>query len=149
MGVFDFVKGAGDKLIDLSPGMKIGQVIAERIRKYRLGKDDLKVEHDGDKVVVSGSAASQAEREKIVLAAGNVAGVSQVEDKLTLPKAAAADGDAPAQFYTVVKGDTLSRIAKQFYGSAQKYNRIFEANRPLLQHPDRIYPGQVLRIPPA
>jgi nucleoid-associated protein YgaU len=145
MGMIDFVKGAGDRLLDLSPGIKIGRAIAERIRKFRLGNDDLEVDHEGDKVVVRGTAASQAEREKIVLAAGNVHGVAQVEDKL---KVTAAATDAPAQFYTVVKGDTLSRISRQFYGSAQKYNRIFEANRPLLKHPDRIYPGQVLRIPP-
>jgi nucleoid-associated protein YgaU len=65
-----------------------------------------------------------------------------------LEAAAAAAAEGPSQFYTVVKGDTLSKISKQFYGSAQKYNRIFEANRPLLSHPDKIYPGQVLRIPP-
>lgn len=145
MGVFDFVKSAGDKLLDLSPGMKIGRAIAERIRKFRLGNDDLEVEHEGDKVVVRGTAASQAEREKIVLAAGNVHGVAQVDDKLKV--STSATSEAPAEFYTVVKGDTLSRIAKRFYGSAQKYNRIFEANRPLLKHPDKIYPGQVLRIP--
>lgn len=153
MGVIDFVKGAGDRLLDLSPGIKIGRVIAERIRKFRLGNDDLEVDHDGDKVVVRGTVASQAEREKIVLAAGNVQGIAQVEDQLKVAAPAAttasAATEAPAQFYTVVKGDTLSRISRQFYGSAQKYNRIFEANRPLLKHPDRIYPGQVLRIPPA
>ena len=149
MGVFDFVKGAGDRLLDLSPGIRIGRAIAERIRKFRLGNDGLEVEDDGDKVVLRGTAKNQAEREKIVLAAGNVQGVAQVEDKLKVaPASKTAASEAPAQFYTVVKGDTLSRISKQFYGSAQKYNRIFEANRPLLKHPDRIYPGQVLRIPP-
>ena len=55
---------------------------------------------------------------------------------------------AEARFHTVVRGDTLSAIAKQFYGDAGKYNAIFEANRPMLSHPDKIYPGQVLRIPP-
>ena len=53
-----------------------------------------------------------------------------------------------APFYTVRKGDTLSAIAKRHYGDANAYNSIFEANRPMLDHPDRIYPGQVLRIPP-
>jgi nucleoid-associated protein YgaU len=145
MGMIDFVKGAGERLLDINPGMRLGRAIAERIRKYRLGKDDLEVEDEGDKIVLRGSAGSQAEREKIVLAAGNVQGVARVEDQLKVAGGAAAE--PPAQFYTVVKGDTLSRIAKQFYGSAQKYNRIFEANRPLLKHPDKIYPGQVLRIP--
>jgi nucleoid-associated protein YgaU len=48
----------------------------------------------------------------------------------------------------VVKGDTLSKIAKEFYGNANEYMRIFEANKPMLTHPDKIYPGQSLRIPP-
>ena len=47
-----------------------------------------------------------------------------------------------------VLGDTLSKIAKQHYGNAMKYPVIFEANKPMLEHPDKIYPGQVLRIPP-
>jgi len=53
-----------------------------------------------------------------------------------------------ARYYTVVKGDTLSKIAKEYYGNANLYNKIFEANRPMLSHPDKIYPGQKLRIPP-
>jgi nucleoid-associated protein YgaU len=53
-----------------------------------------------------------------------------------------------SQFYTVVKGDTLSKIAKEFYGDANAYQKIFEANKPMLTHPDKIYPGQNLRIPP-
>jgi len=47
-----------------------------------------------------------------------------------------------------VAGETLSAIAKQHYGDATRYMVIFEANRPMLAHPDRIYPGQKLRIPP-
>lgn len=165
MGLFDFIKGAGEKILDLNPAKKAADILIERVRKHRLGKDDIKIETEGDKVTVSGTASSQAEKEKIVLAVGNVNGVAQVEDNIKVVPPAAAKptaravaspttvptpaSDAPAQFYTVVKGDTLSKISKQFYGSAQKYQRIFEANRPLLQHPDKIYPGQMLRIPPA
>ncbi len=57
-------------------------------------------------------------------------------------------GPGGSMFYTVQKGDTLSAIAKRQYGDANAYMAIFEANRPMLDHPDRIYPGQVLRIPP-
>ena len=57
-------------------------------------------------------------------------------------------GPGGSTFYTVQKGDTLSAIAKRYYGNANLYMAIFEANRPMLDHPDRIYPGQVLRIPP-
>ena len=147
MGVFDFVKSAGEKLFDLNPAKKAADVIMEQVRKFKLGGDDVKVQHEGETVKVSGTVSSQAEKEKIILAAGNIHGVGRVEDDIKVVPPAAAPAEAPAQFYTVVKGDTLSKISKQFYGSAQKYNRIFEANRPLLKHPDKIYPGQVLRIP--
>jgi nucleoid-associated protein YgaU len=92
---------------------------------------------------VYGVAKDQETKEKVILAAGNVDGVAGVEDNMTVDLS-----QPPAQFYTVVKGDTLSKIAKQFYGNANEYPRIFEANKPMLTHPDKIYPGQNLRIPP-
>ncbi|HEU0199993.1 MAG TPA: peptidoglycan-binding protein LysM, partial [Burkholderiaceae bacterium] len=92
---------------------------------------------------VFGVAKDQETKEKVLLAAGNVEGVAAVEDMMSVDRSAPA-----AQFYTVVKGDTLSKIAKQFYGNANDYPRIFEANKPMLTHPDKIYPGQNLRIPP-
>src|SRR5262249_2182580 len=82
--------------------------------------------------------------EKVVLAVGNVEGIARVEDRL--------EGSNPqpeARYYTVVKGDTLSKIARAQYGEANKYPQIFEANKPMLKDPDKIYPGQVLRIPRA
>lgn len=81
-------------------------------------------------------------KEKITVAIGNVAGISGVEDKV-----AVAQSDAESRFYTVKKGDTLSAISKEMYGNANLYNKIFEANKPMLSSPDKIYPGQVLRIP--
>lgn len=95
---------------------------------------------DGDKVVVGGKAVDAETKEKIILAVGNVEGVGAVETT--------DDADtAEAVFHTVVKGDTLSAIAKKTLGNANLYNQIFEANKPMLTHPDKIYPGQVLRIP--
>lgn len=92
---------------------------------------------------VFGVAKDQATKEKVLLAAGNVQGVAGVQDMMTV------DLSQPeAKFYTVVKGDTLSKIAKEFYGNANAYMKIFEANKPMLTHPDKIYPGQNLRIPP-
>jgi nucleoid-associated protein YgaU len=87
------------------------------------------------------------------VAAGNVEGISKVEDRLAvLPPAGEIPVIMPVepekQFYTVVPGDTLSKIAKRMYGNANKYPVIFEANTPMLKHPDKIYPGQVLVIPP-
>ena len=93
---------------------------------------------------MSGTVPDQATKEKVLLCCGNVHGVSAVNDMLIV--------DAPepeSQWHTVVSGDNLSKIAKAFYGDANKYPVIFEANKPMLKHPDKIYPGQLLRIPAA
>ena len=92
---------------------------------------------------VYGIADDQATKEKIILCAGNVHGVVGVNDQMTVDQS-----EPEAQYYTVVRGDTLSKIAKQYYGDANKYPAIFEANKPMLKSPDLIYPGQMLRIPP-
>ena len=115
--------------------------MVKMVGELGLGVEDLNVRVDGDTVTVSGTAATQEDREKIVLACGNVEGIARVDDQMetAAPK---------ATFYTVVSGDTLSKIAKEQYGDAMKYPVIFEANKPMLEHPDKIYPGQVLRIPP-
>jgi nucleoid-associated protein YgaU len=65
----------------------------------------------------------------------------------TRAQAATAPGGQTSQTYTVQSGDTLSKISKQFYGDANEYMRIFEANRDKLKDPDRIQAGQVLTIP--
>lgn len=105
---------------------------------------DLGVRVDDDKVTLTGQAPSQEIREKIVLLVGNVEGIGSVDDNMTSAQAA-----PEAQYYEVKSGDTLSKIAKQHYGDANKYPQIFEANRPMLKDPDEIYPGQRLRIPAA
>jgi nucleoid-associated protein YgaU len=102
---------------------------------------DADIAVEGDTVRVLGKAKSQ-EHEKIILALGNVHGIAKVDDQIAVAAAAPA-----AKFYTVKKGDTLSKIAKELYGDANRYQLIFEANRPMLEHPDKIYPGQSLRIP--
>jgi nucleoid-associated protein YgaU len=126
------------------------QNAAAAIEKYiatqNLSADGLSVQFDGASgaVTVSGVAATQEDKEKIVLCCGNVTGVAQVNDMLTVAQPA-----DESRYYTVVKGDTLSAIAKAHYGNANAYMKIFEANKPMLMHPDKIYPGQLLRIPPA
>ena len=94
-------------------------------------------------MTVSGEVATQEEKEKIILAAGNIAGVASVEDKITVTGPAVV----ASRFVVVKKGDTLSAISLQVYGNANLYNKIFEANKPLLKDPNKIYPGQTLRIP--
>ena len=143
MGLFDFVKSAGQMLGiggDNPPAAK--DLLAE-VSKLGLQSDGLDVAVDGDTVKVSGKAASPEVREKIILAMGNVAGVAKVDEAIETETAADA-----STFYTVQKGDTLSAIAKAQYGNANLYMTIFEANKPMLGDPDKIYPGQVLRIPP-
>lgn len=145
MGLFEFVKEAGEGLLS-----KLGQgsnedsaALQGHVKDLGLGVDGLKVEVDGDRAVLRGKAASQAEREKAILAVGNTPGIAQVDDQLAVAAPA-----AESQYHKVVSGDSLSKIAKQFYGDAMKYPQIFEANKPMLKDPDKIYPGQVLRIPP-
>ena len=93
---------------------------------------------DGEKVTVSGGESLSAEdREKVILAVGNVEGVAEVESDL----------ETKTVFHTVAKGDTLWAVSEKALGSGARYMEIFEANKPMLSHPDKIYPGQVLRIP--
>lgn len=145
MGLLDFVKEAGSKIIEAFSGNAHAQAAAieDDLKKSGIpGADKVKVEVNGDKVVVTGDGLTQEEKEKIIVAAGNVKGISSVDDKITVTSVA-----VEARFYTVVSGDTLSAIAKKEYGNANDYNKIFEANKPMLSHPDKIYPGQKLRIP--
>ena len=154
MGLFSFVKSAGrllgigghDAVQDESkppPATPAADAVRAEIERLGLPTGGLSVSMDGDKVKVTGDAPDQATREKIILASGNIAGVASVEEEIK-----AADAAKEPTFYTVKKGDTLSAIAKAQYGSANKYMKIFEANKPMLKDPDKIYPGQVLRIPP-
>src|SRR5690606_36941344 len=112
----------------------------------KLSVEALDVSYDGktETVTVAGIAPDQATREKVVLCCGNVASVTSVNDMMTV-----ANPEPESKWYTVVKGDNLSKISKEFYGTPNKYPQIFEANKPMLTHPDKIYPGQVLRIPAA
>ena len=153
MGLLSFIKEAGEKLFG-SGEAKAGtadantaaaKAIKDYIGAMKLGADNLEVAFDGSTgtVTVSGQANDQETREKIVLCCGNVAQVDKVVDNMTVKNPL-----PEAKFYTVVRGDTLSKIAKEYYGNANAYMTIFEANRPMLTHPDKIYPGQVLRIPP-
>jgi len=166
MAILDFVKEAGEKLFGrgsaqaamagakTEPGNETkvkaandaaGDAILDYIRAQNLSATGLTVTFDGATSTVSvfGVAPDQATKEKIALCAGNVAGVAKVNNMMSV------DQSAPeAKFYTVVAGDTLSKISKTQYGDANKYPQIFEANKPMLSDPNKIYPGQVLRIPP-
>ena len=163
MGLISFFKEAGEKLFHKKPEVEAAtaepsnadkataanaaasDAIKTYLRTQSLPADDLTIAFNGaDRIVkVSGTVDTQATREKIVLCCGNVDGVAGVDDQLQTSEPA-----NESKYYTVAKGDTLSKIAKDFYGNANAYQQIFEANRPMLSHPDKIYPGQNLRIPP-
>lgn len=137
MGLFDFFKRSGTKVEGDGEAAPSAEALEKEVAKLGLDTKGAKISVEGDKVTVAGGEMSAEEREKVILAVGNVEGVAKVEDD-------AADG---AVFHTVEKGDTLSAIAKKTLGSASRYPEIFEANRPMLSDPNKIYPGQVLRIP--
>jgi nucleoid-associated protein YgaU len=152
MGLIDFVRAAGEKIFgsgeaaatkDETVLSKRSTALEEHVRKQGLPVDDLKIKVAEDVAYLKGKVATQEVREKVILVVGNVEGIARVDgDRLAVVTPA-----PEAKYYTVVKGDTLSKIAKQAYGDANKYPAIFEANKPMLKHPDKIYPGQVLRIP--
>ncbi len=121
---------------------KKATALTNLVQQLGLKAENLNVQVDGDKATLTGKVDSQEQREKIVLLVGNSQGIAKVDDQLQV-----ARPEAEAQFYDVKSGDNLSKIAKQFYGDANQYNRIFEANRPMLKNADDIYPGQKLRIP--
>ena len=162
MGMFSFIKEAGEKLFgrkevedaatkaaaDASAQARLDELnaqaasaIAAYIETQQLGVSGLDVAFDGatGAVTVQGQAPSQEASEKVALCCGNVSVAN------LLAVSAPAD---ESRYHDVVRGDTLSAIAKTYYGNAAKYPAIFEANKPMLSHPDKIYPGQKLRIPP-
>ena len=168
MGIMSFIKEAGQKLFGhtdpaaaaqqaqaepdnsellakvAEANQTAGTAIEAYIAAQSLSADGLRVEFDGatQTALVSGQAADQATKEKILLCCGNVQGVAQVNDMMTV-----AEPADESQYHVVERGDTLSAIAKTYYDNAGQYPKIFEANRPMLSHPDKIYPGQMLRIP--
>lgn len=170
MGLFSFIKEAGEKLLGIgdaeaaaveaqaadaakaeaaaqktaAANQAAGDAIKGYVTKMGLKAENLEIGFDGKTgtVMVAGLAETQETKEKILLCCGNVKGVQDVEDNMVV-----SNVEPDAQFHTVVSGDSLSKIAKEFYGDAMKYPVIFEANKPMLSHPDKIYPGQMLRIP--
>lgn len=162
MGLFSFIKNAGAKVFGIGKtdaeeaaeasaaaaekiamaNAKAASNMSETVHDLGLDVDNLAISITGDVATVSGSANDQATREKIILVVGNSTGIATVDDRLTVE-----NPEPEARFYTVEKGDSLSKIAKAMYGNPMKYPDIFEANKPMLKDVDKIYPGQVLRIP--
>jgi nucleoid-associated protein YgaU len=153
--IFKFVKGAGESLAH-AVGMGGADVedLTKALADNGLAIQNLSLTIDKHTATIGGVAADAAQREKAVLVIGNTKGIEDVVCNLTLPppppaavEAAPAPEPEQSRFYTVVKGDTLWKISEEMYGNGSKYQGIFHANEPMLKHPDKIYPGQVLRIP--
>ena len=142
-GIVPFVKLAGRGLGKIFKGKEAEDRLKKEVDDLGLAKGDIdiKVDENG-KVIVKGKGVTQEMKEKIILAVGNVEGVGEVEDGIE-----SNDGGSPSQFHTVVSGDTLWAVSKAYYGKGSRYMEVFEANKPMLKHPDKIYVGQVLRIP--
>ncbi|MFT6000912.1 MAG: nucleoid-associated protein YgaU [Neolewinella sp.] len=148
MGLFSFLKGKGAKLFGKKEQEVTQEVALTKVQKLeaeiqRLGLNinDLRLELC-EQVIVQGATDTTEEAEKVVLALGNIEGIGAVDNQIYV-----ANPVAEAVFYTVQAGDSLSKISKAQYGDPMRYEQIFEANKPMLSHPDKIYPGQVLRIP--
>jgi nucleoid-associated protein YgaU len=146
MGLFSFIKGAGSKLFgkkkeEVATPLTKEEALKAEVTRLGINVSNLSVEL-ADHVIVKGATMTNAEREKVILTLGNVEGVGSVSDEITV-----TNPEPESTFHEVKSGDTLSKIAKQVYGDPMKYNAIFEANKPMLDHPDKIYPGQILRIP--
>ncbi|PHR55671.1 MAG: peptidoglycan-binding protein LysM [Robiginitomaculum sp.] len=142
-GAMIFAKAAGSKLKGLFKGKKGKEILEKEVSDLGLNSQgvDIHVDDDG-KVTISGKAVSQEMKEKIILAVGNVSGVGEVNDE-----AETEDGGVASKFHEVVSGDTLWGVSKTYYGKGNRYMEIFHANEPMLSHPDKIYVGQMLRIP--
>lgn len=143
MGLIEFLKDVGKDLF--GGGGNEAEKITQMLQTELSGKiSDLKVAFSKGTVTLAGKCDSQATKEKAILLSGNLKGVEKVNgDGLEAP----VEKKEETEFYTIKRGDTLSLIAKRYYGNAMKYPVIFEANREVIKNPDLIYPGQVIRIP--
>ncbi len=156
MGLLSFIKTAGSKLFGMGDSpIEKAQKIMDHLNSFQLSTSQMQVNVDDETVKLTGNVPTVFDKIRIVATAGNVEGISAVDDDALFvgEKLDVNLEETPVEpektYYTVIKGDSLSKIAKHFYGDMMKYPIIFEANKPMLTHPDKIYPGQMLVIPPS
>jgi len=141
MGLFDFVRSVGNKIFNRDE--EAAEKIQQHIEADNPGIKDIKVAFDDGVVSITGAADSPEAMEKAVLMAGNIKGVGEVKaDAVQVPQA-----ESKSEYYVIESGDTLSKLAKKYYGNAMDYPKIFEANREVIKDPDKIFVGQKIRIP--
>ncbi|MCO4744465.1 MAG: peptidoglycan-binding protein LysM [Proteobacteria bacterium] len=159
MGLFSFIKSAGAKVAGMvgiggdEPAQQeaapmsdvdFALGLAKAVRDHNLAIEDLAVRFSDGTATVLGTATATAAAEKAILIVGNHEGVGAVDDQIVVN-----EPEPPSVYRTVVSGDTLSKISLEVYGVIHLYDKIFESNQPMLNHPDEIFPGQVLRCPPV
>jgi nucleoid-associated protein YgaU len=174
MGIFDSIKGAMGKA---EPQADVTTAPSQLLREAGLDPSGLKFSFGNASIRVSGTIPEESQRQKILDVLGGIPGIDSVQDDMVVadksapppaaeePSAVAAPPAAPKaepagqetppaapqpaaeRTYTVVSGDTLWKIAEQMYGNGSHYMKIFEANTDVLEDPDRIFPGQELKIP--
>lgn len=170
MGLFDSIKNAmgGGKA---EPEATVGP--SQLLREAGIDPSGLKFGFGTGSISVSGTIKDEADRQKILDTLSSIKDISTVEDGMVVEMAPAAPAEpAPAEpapatpapvsvsaettesapegetrTYTVKSGDSLWKIAEAMYGNGSKYMKIFEANSDLLENPDKIFPGQELKIP--
>lgn len=160
MGLFSFIANAGKKIFGGGqkeaeagqPVQQLNDVQLQAIRQHVAGLGlnikDLDVRLDGPgAITLTGEAPTKADFEKAALMAGNVMGITSVNNQISIAASAAAEAEADSATHTVEKGDTLWAIAEKTYGNGAKYTEIVKANQPMIKDADEIYPGQVLRLP--
>lgn len=144
MGLFDFVRDIGRKIFNSDS--EANDKIKAEIEASLKGIEGLTVDYDpaSGNVKLGGQTASTDVLQKAILIAGNTKGVANVSvDGMKAPAA-----EDQTQYYIIKSGDTLSAIAQHFYKDANKYPKIFEANREVIKDANLIFPGQKIRIPP-
>jgi LysM repeat protein len=146
MGLFDFAKDIGRQLFDTDA--EAADNIKQHLEVSLSGVKNVEVEFDDGVATVCGDCVNEATRDSAVLLVGDVKGVEKVvADDLTFPEPKPEEVKEKVEYYEIVSGDTLGGIAKRFYGSASKYTRIAAANKELIPDPNKIYPGQKIKIP--
>lgn len=146
MSLFDFAKEVGRKVFNTDA--EAADNIRDLLNVRLAGLKNLAVKFDDGVATISGQSPNEATRSNAILIAGNVKGVEKVvADDLTFPEPKQKEEKERIEIYEIVSGDTLGGIAKRYYGKASLYTRIHEANKELIPDPNKIYPGQKIKIP--
>lgn len=147
MGLFDFAANIGKKVFGIGDADAAEQ-IKQNIEANNPGVSDLSVALDDEICTIGGNCDSIEAKEKTVLMAGNMKGVGSVNgDGLSAPAPEETEAVVETEYYVIESGDTLWGIAAKFLGNGSKYPEIFEANREVIEDPDKIFVGQKIRIP--